>query len=62
MRKRPRGIETEVEHRRVLARVLAEDLRSIGGGAFGPTPTVTTQPKDITNGTSDNDGPDPDYI
>lgn len=44
---------------RVLARVLAEDLRNVSGGGGGLTPEVTdpNPRRDITNGTSDNDGP-----
>lgn len=48
---------------RVLARRLAEDLRNVRAGGptgYGPTPKVTEGLRDITNGTDDNDGPDPD--
>lgn len=47
---------------RILARVLAEDLRNVRGGGSGLTSEVTdpNPRRDITNGTSDNDGPPPE--
>jgi hypothetical protein len=45
---------------RVLARVLAEDLRRVSGFAAGATVGATDQPrKDITNGPTDFDIPPP---
>jgi hypothetical protein len=42
---------------RVLARVLAEDLRRVAAGSGTPEVTEPNPRRDITNGTSDNDGP-----
>jgi hypothetical protein len=58
MRKKEAGSE-DFQRERVLARLLAEDLRRVSG-AGGYTPVVTEpDPRpDITNGPSDNDGVD----
>lgn len=42
---------------RILARRLADELMNIPAGGLGPTTTATNGGEDITNGTSDNDGP-----
>jgi hypothetical protein len=56
--------KTQKQRGRVLARVLADDLRRIPGGSEGAT-TQVTEPdspsgkKDITNGPTDFDLPPP---
>jgi hypothetical protein len=42
---------------RVLARLLADELMNVPVGGLGPTTVATNNNTDITNGTSDNDGP-----
>jgi hypothetical protein len=45
--------------RRVLARTLADEILkvAVGGDDLGPTTVTTGGKADMTNGSSDNDGP-----